>query len=174
MDRTEKEQQISAIKAGFTGALSVIAADYRGITVPSVTHIRDEFRKVGCSYRVLKNTLVKIALKDSPMAALGKLLSGPTALIWSLDSPTAPAKTALRIAKEQEKFVIKGGYFEGQVLDVAGVNKLATMPGKPELQASLLMTFLAAPTDFVRTIAAGPMNFMYLLQARERALGSGQ
>ncbi len=76
----------------------------------------------------------------------------------------------MKFAKEQQHFKIKGGFFEGQVLDEKGVESLSKMPGKPELQASLLMTFLAAPTDLVRTLAAGPMNFLYLLQARERKL----
>jgi large subunit ribosomal protein L10 len=93
--------------------------------------------------------------------------------MWSTDAPAAAAKIAVKYAKDQaEKFVIKGGFFEGQVLDANGIEQLSKMPDKPQLQASLLMTFIAAPTDFVRTIAAGPMNFMYLLAARERALQS--
>ena len=62
------------------------------------------------------------------------------------------------------------GFFEGEVLDVAGVQRLSTMPGKPELQSTLLMTFLAAPTDFVKQLAAGPQEFVYLLDARKRNL----
>ena len=81
-----------------------------------------------------------------------------------------PAKIALKWAKDEPKFVIKGGYFDGSALDAKGVEALSKMPGKPELQASLLMTFIAAPTDFVRTIAAGPQNFVYLLDARRRGL----
>jgi large subunit ribosomal protein L10 len=91
--------------------------------------------------------------------------------MWSTESASAVAKLALKHAKEVEKFKIKGGFFDGQVLDLAGVEQLSMMPGKEELQSSLLMTFMAAPTDFVRLIAAAPTNFLYLLSARERALG---
>lgn len=172
MDRTEKEAQVSQIKDEWKDVQSVVLAEYRGIDVPTVTALRDEFRKHGCHYKVLKNTLVRIAIQGSKLEPLSKLLVGPTALIWSTESPSLPAKIATKVAKEHEKFVIRGGYFDGQALDAKAVASLATMPGKDELRSMLLMTFLAAPTDFVRTMAAGPTNFLYALQARERALGT--
>ncbi len=172
MDRTEKETVVGQIKEEWKDVQSVVLAEYRGIDVPTVTALRDEFRKHGCHYKVLKNTLVRIAIQGSKLEPMSKMLVGPTALIWSTESPSLPAKIATKIAKEQEKFVIRGGYFDGQAFDAKGVESLATMPGKDELRAQLLMTFLAAPTDFVRTLAAGPTNFLYVLQARERALGS--
>jgi large subunit ribosomal protein L10 len=173
MDRTQKEQAVGDIKTAWTDVQSIILAEYRGLDVPTVTAVRDEFRKAGCHYKVLKNTLVRIAIQGSRMEPLTTLLEGPTAVIWSNDSPSQPAKVATKIAREHEKFVIKGGYFDGQALDAAGVKSLATMPGKDELRAQLLMTFMAAPTDFVRLMAAGPTNFLYVLQARERDLSAG-
>ena len=170
MDRATKEQMIGSIREGFEGVLSVVLADYRGVDVPTVTEMREEFRKAGCQYRVLKNTLVKIAIKDSELEPMSALLAGPTAVIWSSESPSAPAKLALKYAKEEEKFEVKGGFFDGAVLDLAGVKSLATLPSKEELQAKFLMTFLAAPQNFVRTTIAGPQNFMYLLDARKRQL----
>jgi large subunit ribosomal protein L10 len=171
MEKQQKEQVVSTLKTEWRDVQSVVLADYRGIDVPTVTALRDEFRKAGCHYRVLKNTLVRIAVQGSKMEPMAKLLTGPTAVIWSTESPSTPAKVATKIAKEHDKFVIKGGYFDGNALDAEGVKSLATMPGKDELRASLLMTFLAAPTDFVRLMAAGPTNFLYALQARERQLG---
>ncbi len=172
MERAEKQQLIDEVSRTFATVSSVILADFRGLDVGTVTGMRNEFRKAGCGYRVVKNTLIKIAVKDTKMEPMSRLLAGPTAVIWSTESPVVPAKLAVKYAKEQaQKFRIKGGYFEGQVLDEKGVEQLSKMPGKPELQASLLMTFLAGPTDLVRTLAAGPMNFLYVLQARERSLG---
>ena len=175
MERAAKQELINEVKEEFGRVMSVVVADFRGLDVATVTAMRNDFRKAGCHYKVVKNTLLKIATKDLPMAPMSTLLAGPTAIMWSNESPTEPAKLAIKYAKEQaQKFQIKGGYFEGQVLDATGVESLSKMPGKQELQASLLMTFIAAPTDLVRTLAAGPMNFLYLLQARERALGGGQ
>jgi len=173
MDRASKEKMVSEIRETMDNVMSIVVADYRGVDVPTVTAMRDEFRAAGCGYRVLKNTLVKIAVKGSDKEPLSGLLSGPSAIIWSTESPSAAAKIAVKWAKEEKNFQIKGGFFEGEALDEAGVEQLSKMPGKPELQAKLLMTFIAAPTNFVRTMVAGPTNFLYLLKARERQQGEG-
>jgi len=170
MDRAGKQQILGEIKEAFANVASVVIADYRGITVPVVTAMRDDFRKAGCHYRVLKNSLVKIAVKGSKMEPLSQLMVGTIAVIWSNDTPQTPAQLALKWAKDQPKFQIKGGYFEGQLLDVPGVDALARMPGKAEIRASMLMTFLAAPQSFVAQLAAAPQNFAYLLDARKRQL----
>jgi large subunit ribosomal protein L10 len=170
MEKAQKASVVTELKESWANVQSIVLAEPRGIDVPTVTAIRDEFRQAGCHYKVFKNTLVKIAIQGSSVEPISKLLVGPTAVIWSTESPSIPAKIATKIAKANEKFVIRGGYFDGQVFDVAGVKSLASMPGKDELRASLLMTFLAAPTDFVRLLAAGPTNFLYALQARERQL----
>ncbi len=173
MDRQSKQNKVEEIKETLTDVMSIVIADYRGLDVPTVSEIREEFRQAGCGYRVLKNTLVKIAIAGSDKEPMSQLLSGPTAIIWSTESPSAAAKIAVKHAKEQENFSIKGGFFEGEVLDVPGVTQLSKMPGKPELQATLLMTFIAAPTDFVRLTIAGPQNFLYLLDAKRRQAQAG-
>ncbi|HVV83714.1 MAG TPA: 50S ribosomal protein L10 [Kofleriaceae bacterium] len=173
MDRAGKEQILGEIKESFHDIASIVIADYRGIRVPVVTAMREDFRKNGCHYRVLKNSLVKIAVKGTSMEPLAELMVGTTAVIWSNESPQAPAKVALKWAKDEPKFKIMGGFFDGKKLDAAGVDQLSKMPGKNEIRASLLMTFLAGPTDFVRTIIAGPQNFVYALDARKRQLESG-
>jgi large subunit ribosomal protein L10 len=168
MDRVTKEQQVNELKEKLAKTSSLVLADYRGIDVPTVTGLRDQFRKAQCEYKVYKNTLVKLAVKGTKMEGISKHLEGPTAIIFGWESPAAPAKVATKFAKESEKFVVKGGYFEGQVLDVKGVEGLATMPGKDELRATLLATFMAPATDLVRTLSAGAQNFAYLLSAKQR------
>jgi large subunit ribosomal protein L10 len=173
MDKADKQEVLGEIKEAFANVASVVIADYRGITVPVVTAMRDDFRKAGCHYRVLKNSLVKIAVKGSKMEPLSQLMVGTTAVIWSTEIPQDPAKIALKWAKDEPKFQIKGGYYEGQLLDAKGVDALAKMPGKNEIRAQMLMTFLAAPQGFVAQLAAGPQNFAYLLDARKRQLENG-
>jgi large subunit ribosomal protein L10 len=170
MDKTQKQQVLGEIKEAFANVASVVIADYRGITVPVVTNMRDDFRKGGCHYRVIKNSLVKIAVKGSKMEPLSQLMIGTTAVIWSNEIPQTPAQLALKWAKDEPKFIIKGGYFEGTLLDAKGVDALARMPGKAEMRASMLMTFLAAPQGFVAQLNAAPQNFAYLLDARKRHL----
>ncbi len=173
MDREQKALVLGEVKEAFANVSAVIIADYRGITVPVVTAMRDDFRKNGCHYRVIKNSLVKIAVKGSKMEPLSQLMVGTTAVIWSNEIPQTPAKLALQWAKTEPKFVIKGGYYEGQVLDAAGVDALSKMPGKDEIRASMLMTFLAGPQSFAAQLIAGPQNFAYLLDARKRQLEQG-
>ncbi|MGE0872940.1 MAG: 50S ribosomal protein L10 [Kofleriaceae bacterium] len=170
MDKAAKQEMLGEIKEAFANVASVVIADYRGVTVPVVTTMRDDFRKAGCHYRVLKNSLVKIAVKGSKMEPMSALMVGTTAVIWSTEVPQTPAQIALKWAKDEPKFQIKGGFYEGQVLDLAGVDALAKMPGKNEIRASMLMTFMAAPQSFVAQLAAGPQNFAYLLDARKRQL----
>ncbi|MCX5748467.1 MAG: 50S ribosomal protein L10 [Proteobacteria bacterium] len=170
MDKAAKQEVLGEIKEAFANVASIVIADYAGITVPVVTRMRDDFRKAGCHYRVLKNSLVKIAVKGSKMEPLSALMLGTTAVIWSTEIPQTPAQIALKWAKDEPKFKIKGGYYEGQLLDVAGVDALAKMPGKNEIRASMLMTFLAAPQSFVAQLVAGPQNFVYLLDAQRRKM----
>jgi large subunit ribosomal protein L10 len=174
MDKSQKEQVLGEIKEAWKDVASIVIADYRGITVPVVTTMRDDFRKAGCHYRVIKNSLVKIAVKGSKMEPITELMTGTTAVIWTTgEAPQPPAQVALKWAKDEPKFQIKGGYYEGQLLDMAGIEMLAKMPGKAEIRASMLMTFLAGPQNFVAQLAAGPQNFAYLLDARKRQLEGG-
>jgi large subunit ribosomal protein L10 len=171
MQRDQKQQVLGEIKDAWKNVASIVIADYRGITVPVVTTMRDDFRKAGCHYRVIKNSLVKIAVKGSKMEPITQLMTGTTAVIWTTgEAPQPPAQVALKWAKDEPKFQIKGGFYEGQILDLAGVEALAKMPGKAEIRASMLMTFLAAPQGFVAQLAAGPQNFAYLIDARRRQL----
>jgi large subunit ribosomal protein L10 len=170
MDRTQKAQQVAELKAKLQKSAAIVLADYRGLTVPTVTSLRDDFRKQQCEYKVYKNTLVKLAIVGTAMEKMGKYLEGPTAIIFSWDSPSAAAKVAKDFAKGNEKFKIKGGYLEGSILDEKGVLAAADLPGKDEIRAALLATFVAPATNFVRTINAGAQNFAYLIDARKRAL----
>jgi len=170
MDRNVKEQQVAELKTKLAKSASVVLADYRGIDVGSVTALRNDFRKQQCEYKVYKNTLVKRAIAGTAMEGMGKYLEGPTAVIFSWDSPSAAPKVAKTYAKSNEKFKIKGGYMDGSILDSKGVEGAADMPGKDELRAAFLAVLAAPATEFVRTINAGAQNFAYLLDAQQRKL----
>ena len=170
MDRTNKEQQIAELKEKLQKSAAIVLADYRGLTVPAVTSLREDFRKQQCESKVYKNTLVKLAIKGTSMEKMGKYLEGPTAIIFSWESPSAAAKVAKEFVKTNDKFKIKGGYLEGNILDEKGVVASASLPGKDELRATLLATFMAPATSLVRTLTAGAQNFAYVIDARRRAL----
>ena len=141
MDRGTKEAQVAELKEKLGKTTSLVFADYRGIDVPTVTGLRDEFRKVNSEYRVYKNTLVKLAVKGTAMEGVSKMLEGPTAIIFGYESPSAPAKVATKFAKSQEKdkvkFALKGGFFEGAVYEAKDLDMLANMPSREDLLAKL-------------------------------------
>src|SRR5438128_10508028 len=120
MERAVKEENITALKGDLAKAQSLVLADFRGINVKSDTALRREFRLNGCKYKVVKNTLLGRAVEGTGMAGLEKLFKGPTAVAYSFEDPAAPAKIATKVAKGEEKFVVKGGDVDGQALDGNG------------------------------------------------------
>src|SRR6187455_307227 len=161
MERAVKEENISALKLDLAKAQSLVLADFRGVNVKNDTALRREFRLNGCKYQVVKNTLLGMAVKGTPMEGLEKMLVGPTAIAYSFEDPAAPAKIAAKVAKAEEKFVIKGGYVDGNALDKKGVEQLSTLPGRDELRATFLATLLAVPQNFLRLTTAAQQNFLY-------------
>jgi large subunit ribosomal protein L10 len=175
MERTEKEVIIGEVKSKFDKMTSAVFLDFQGLNVSIVTKLRDEFRKAGVEYRVVKNTLVRHAIKHHAWASkLDDTLTGMTGIAWSYEDPSAAAKVvkAFRKEKEHEKLKVKAGLIEGQVLNAEGVeNQLATMPGKNELRAMLLATMQAPAQQFLQQLNAPLQNFAYLLKAKEDAAG---
>ncbi len=170
MERSEKDLQIGEIKSRFDKMTAAVFLDFKGMKVESATKLRAEFRKAGIEYKVVKNTLVKHALKGTGYSdKLGKVLTGMTGIAWSYEDPSAAAKIVKAYRKEDEKLQIKAGLIEGTVLDAKGVeDQLATMPGKDELRAKLLATLQAPLQQFVALLQAPAQNLVYVLAAKER------
>lgn len=172
MDRATKDAQISEIKGRFDRMTAAVFLDYKGMTVQNVTKLRSEFRKAGVEYKVVKNTLVRHALKGATFVdKLDSALVGMTGVAWSYEDPSAAAKVVKAFKRDAagDKLTIKAGLVEGTVLDAKGVeDQLATMPGKDELRAMLLATLQAPLQNFVALLNAPAQNFAYLLDAKQR------
>lgn len=173
MDRATKGTQIAEIKARFDKMTAAVFVDFNGMTVEHATKLRAEFRKAGVEYKVVKNTLVRHALKDvAYKQKLDDVLAGMTGIAWSYEDPSAAARVVKAFRKDPagEKLQIKAGLIEGSILDAKGVeDQLATMPGKDELRAKLLATLQAPLQKFVALLAAPSQNFVFVLSAKERA-----
>jgi len=170
VERAQKDLQIGEIKSRFDKMTAAVLLDFKGMKVESATKLRAEFRKAGIEYKVVKNTLVKHAIKDTSYGGkLDKVLVGMTGIAWSYEDPSAAAKIVKAYRKEDEKLQIKAGLIEGSVLDGKAVeDQLATMPGKDELRAMLLATFQAPLQQFVALLQAPTQNLVYVLAAKER------
>lgn len=170
MNKEEKATEVADLQQALARAQSLVLADFRGLTVQQTNELRRALRSQDCHYRVVKNTLVKRAISNTPMALVGPLLTGPTAIAFSYVDPVAPAKVVSKFEGDLPKLTIKGGYVDGQVLDAAGVKQLSQMKGKDQLRAEFLATLVAPAQQFVRLLAAAPMNLLYALQARGRQM----
>jgi large subunit ribosomal protein L10 len=133
--------------------------------------LRREIRDVSGEYHVIKNTLVRRALKDTAFSDLEKLLEGPNGWVFAYEDPVVLSKALIKFAGENDKLAIKGGVFEGRFMDTAGVKILSQMPSKPELQAKLLATINAPATQLLRTIHAPGAHLVRLLESLRKTKG---
>ncbi|MDR0813573.1 MAG: 50S ribosomal protein L10 [Oscillospiraceae bacterium] len=138
-----KKAQVEVITEKLKGVSGVLV-DYKGISVAEDTELRIKLRAEGVDYAVVKNTLLRFAVNKVGYQELEPLLSGTTSLATSADNAVAPAKVIKEFAdKLEDKFTIKGGFYDGKVISVSEVNALASIPDLPILQAQLLGTLLA-------------------------------
>lgn len=164
LNKQEKADMIQEISKMVADAQGVVIAEYRGLTVDAATKLRKEARENGVELRVLKNTLARLAVKGTPFEGLSDQFVGPLLYGFSTD-PVASAKVMANFAKSNDKLVIKAGAMPNNVLDVAGVEQLATMPSRDELIAKLMATMNEPVAKFVRTLNEVPARFVRTVAA---------
>ena len=161
----EKKQAVVAeVSAQLAQAQSIILADYRGLEAVDMTKLRAKARSSGVYFRVLKNSLVRRAVADTPFAQLAEQMVGTLAFAISAD-PVAAAKVLHDFAKGNEHFVIKGGAMPNVVMGPKEVGSLANLPSRDELLAKLMGTMQAPVTKFVQTLNEVPSRFVRTLAA---------
>ena len=167
----EKAETVAAVHQLLKSAKMAIVTEYRGLSVAQMTHLRREIHGASGEYQVIKNTLVRRALKDTAFGDLEKLLDGPNGWVFAYDDPIVLSKTLIKFADGNDKLAIKGGMFEGRFMDTAGVKVLSQMPSKPELQAKLLAMINAPATQLLRTIQEPGAQMVRLLESLRKAKG---
>jgi large subunit ribosomal protein L10 len=160
----QKKAVVAEVSAQVGTAQAIIVAEYRGLEVGNMTELRAKARKAGVYLRVLKNTLVRRAVKDTPFEKLAEKMIGP--LVYSISSdPVASAKVLNDFAKANEKFVIMAGGLPNSVISAKEVTALANMPSREVLLATLLGTMQAPVAKFVQTLNEVPGRFVRTLAA---------
>ena len=165
MKRDEKVSRVSELNETFTKAKFAVVTDYRGLKVTEMEELRRELKKSDALIRVAKNSLLRLAVKDTDYEILSEYFTGTTAVAVSFEDPVASAKALSGFAKEYKALSIRSAALEGSVLNADEVLALSKLPGKPELQAKLLGTMAAVPTGLVQVLSAVPRNFVFALQA---------
>lgn len=160
----EKQAVVREVAAQVATAQAIVLAEYRGLEVGSMTELRRKARRSGVYLRVLKNTLARRAVKDTPFAQLADVMVGP--LVYGISSdPVAPAKVMNEFARGNEKFVIRAGAMPNAVISAKEVAALASMPSRAELLAKLVGTMQAPVAKFVRTLNEVPSRFVRAVAA---------
>ena len=148
-----KKAAVAEISGSIANAQTMVIAEYRGISVESMTKLRANARKESVYLHVLKNTLARRAVEGTSFAALADQMKGPLVYAVSED-PVAAAKVLHQFSKTDDKIVIKAGSYNGDLLDAAQVADLASIPSRDELLAKLLGIMQAPVSGFARCLAA--------------------
>ena len=149
-----KKGVVADIKEKFEKAQSAILVDYRGLNVAEVTELRNQLRKAGVEYAVLKNTMINLAVKDMNLDDMKPHLEGPTAVAFGYEDAVAPAKILSEFAKKNKNVTIKCGMCDGAYIDEKGVQALANTPSREVLIAKIMGSMMSSVSKFVYALEA--------------------
>ena len=161
----EKKLLVEELKDKLSRSKVLIAVDYKGLDVATMTDLRKKLREADVECKVAKNTLLIRASKDLEIEAIKETFKGPTAIALSYTDPVAPAKILVDFAKEHKNLEIKKGIMGSQVLEMSDIEALSALPSREVLLGKLLSAMNGIPTSVVQVLAAVPRSLVNVLQA---------
>ena len=161
----EKEAVVAEVAQVASGALSAVAAEYRGLTVSQLTELRAKAREGGVYVRVVKNSLARLAIKGTEFECMDDRLSGPLMLAFSKEDPGAAARLFRDFAKANDQLKITLGAVGGETIEGADIGKLANLPTREEALAQLMGTLQAPVTKLARTLNEVPAKLVRTVEA---------
>ncbi len=162
-----KAAVVEEMKEKLQSAQGAVFVGFSGLSVADVTKLRRKFREGGVEYKVVKNTLTRIAADELGFNDLDAVLEGPTAIAYSAEDTVAPAKILKDFIKETktEALTVKAGIADGQVIDAVAVEALASLPSREELLAKLVGSMQAPISGLVNVLQGNIRNMVYVLDA---------
>ena len=161
MNKQKKQEYIKEMTNQFDKSESVIVTHYQGLTVSQLDDLRDKMREHGIIFKITKNRITKLALEKTRCKDLSSLFNGPTAVALSKDAITT-AKILTKFSKENQNLKILGGIMGKDILDVAGVNNVATLPTLDEARAKIV-GILRSPAQKIASILLAPASKIAIL-----------
>lgn len=162
---SQKQDLVSELHEKFDQKKILILVDYKGLNVPKINDLRTRLREAGVEFKVVKNTLLVRAAKDTDVDEIRQHFEGPSAVAMSYDDPVVPAKALFEFAKDNTKLEIKAGVMGGTALDVEGIRRLSELPSREVLLGQVLGAMNAVPGGLVRALSNVPERLLYALQA---------
>ena len=161
----DKKTIVGEVSSIAQDSIAAVTAEYRGLTVSQMNKMRRTARERGVYLRVVRNTLTRLAIKNTQFECLSDTLTGPLVVAFSKDSPSAPARMIKEFCKEFEALKVRALAVDGQLYDAKQLDAVATLPNKEEALATLLSAMQAPISKFVRTLAATPQKLVWTLVA---------
>ena len=161
MNREQKKLYIEDMSSKFDKTEAVIVTHYQGLTVTQLDDLRKKMREHGIKFKITNNRITKLALEKTKCKDLTNLFTGPTAIALSDDAITS-AKILTKFSKENENLKILGGIMGADILDVAGVKNVATLPSLDEARAKIV-GILSSPAQKIASILLAPASKIAIL-----------
>jgi large subunit ribosomal protein L10 len=164
----ENTESVAELKERFAGVQTAVLTEYRGLTVRQLSDLRKQLKGASAEYKVVKNRLARIAIKDSALDGLGKHLTGPTGVAYTRHDPVSVAKALQAFVKNNPALTIKVGVVEGKVLEAAALKSLADLPSKEALRAQLVGALQGPLSQLVTLLTAVQGQLVRVIEARSK------
>jgi len=164
----EKTETVTALKERLGAANTAVLTEYRGLTVRQLSDLRKQLKATAAEYRVVKNRLARLAVKDSALGPLAPHLKGPTGVVLTKQDPVGVAKTLQAFVRANPALTIKVGIVEGKVLEAPELKALADLPSKDALRAQLVGAVQGPLSQLVSLLTALHQELARVLEARSK------
>ncbi len=161
-----KVDSVEALKERLGTAKTAVLTEYRGLSVRQISDLRKQLKGAAAEYKVVKNRLARLAVKDSALDALGEHLKGPTGLVFTKQDPVAVAKALQAFVRTNPQLLIKLGLVEGKVVQPAELKALADLPSKEQLRSQIVGVVQGPMAQLVSLLQAPLRELVYVLDAR--------
>lgn len=173
LDRQQKEKAVAALNEKFGRATGVVLTEYKGMTVAEISDLRNILRPLGIEYKVVKNTLARIASDGTPISVARAQFKGPVGIAITYGDPAMAAKKVLEYSKTNQKLKVTGGVVDGSFYAEAALKRIADLPSREVMLGMLAGTLQAPTTKMARLLSATVAKFAFAMSAlkekREKA-----